>query len=594
MSHLAPGAARPRAPAAPLLAHPLAVPAAAALAAAALTLPFLGTVGLWDPWETHYTEVGRQMLARGDLVHPFWQDAWFFSKPALTPWLAALGLTLAGVPGGEGALPPATSFWVRLPFALLSVAAVAVLAAQVARLAGRRAGLLAGLVLATSPLWLLVSRQAMTDLPFAACVAVATAALARRLLDPAASAGWTVAAWVAMGLGALAKGLLGPGLPLASVALFALLERRPWAETGASLRRLASPAALAAFAVVALPWYLLMLGFDGLDAEGKTFFQRFFLHDHLARLTTGVYSSTPGGSFTYFLEQGAWGFFPWVGLVPLAVLGPWPAAAPAARLGRLAATQAALAFVLFSASATRFHHYILPALPALAVAVGLALDGLLAAPAPPRLLALGALLAGLAGRDLALAPRRWLELFTFNQERPYPDALDARPILAGAPAWLDAHGAAWLVTAVAVVALAALAARGDRPALRHRALQALLTAGVLQAAWLAWGQMERLGPHWTQRELFQRYFALRQGEEPIAAFFMDWKGETLYSRNRVVQLKPENWERELPRFLGRGGRKWMLVEHGRLGGLQPHLVGHGVRAVDPGLSNKFVLLEIDR
>jgi len=592
VSHLAPAAKRPLAPA-PLLDHALAVPAAAALAAALVTLPFLGTVGLWDPWETHYTEVGRQMLERGDLVHPFWQDAWFFSKPALTPWLAALGLGLAGVPGSQGAMPPDTSLWVRLPFALLSIAAVAVLASVVASLASRRAGLLAGLVLGTSPLWVLVSRQAMTDLPFAACVTVATGCLARRYLQPEARARWAVAAWVAMALGALAKGLLGPGLPLASLGLFALLERRPWPETAAALRRLAPPAALVAFAAVALPWYLAMLRFDGVDNEGKTFFQRFFLHDHLARLTTGVYSSTPGGSFTYFVEQGAWGFFPWVGLVPLAVLGPWPSASPAARLGRLAATQGALTFVLFSASATRFHHYILPALPALAVAVGLALDGLLQAPAPPRLLALGAVLAGLAGRDLALAPRRWLELFTFNQERPYPDALDAGPVIAGAPAWLDAHRVGWLSALVAAAALAALAWWGGSAPVRRRAVGALAAAALAQALWLSWVQMERLGPHWTQRELFERYFALRQGDEPIAAFWMDWKGETFYSRNQVLQLGPANWERELPRYLGRPGRKWLLVEHARRAWLTQLLTGHGVRAVDPGLTDKFVLLAVD-
>ncbi len=49
----------------------------AAVIAAAVFLPFLGTVGLWDPWETNYAEAAREMLERGDLIHPHWEAAWF-------------------------------------------------------------------------------------------------------------------------------------------------------------------------------------------------------------------------------------------------------------------------------------------------------------------------------------------------------------------------------------------------------------------------------------------------------------------------------------------------------------------------------------
>ena len=35
--------------------------------AAGLFLPFLGSTGFFDPWESHYAEVARQMAARDDL-----------------------------------------------------------------------------------------------------------------------------------------------------------------------------------------------------------------------------------------------------------------------------------------------------------------------------------------------------------------------------------------------------------------------------------------------------------------------------------------------------------------------------------------------
>jgi hypothetical protein len=79
-------------------------------------------------------------------------------------------------------------------------------------------------------------------------------------------------------------------------------------------------------------------------------------------------------------------------------------------------------------------------------------------------------------------------------------------------------------------------------------------------------------------------------DEPIAAFWMDWKGETFYSRNTVVQVKPghEALAAELAR---RPGRAWFLVEHYRLAALQQALgPAQRLEAVEPNLNNKFMLL----
>jgi len=46
-----------------------------------------------------------------------------------------------------------------------------------------------------------------------------------------------------------------------------------------------------------------MFGFGGRDDEGKTFFERFIVHDHFKRPAQGVHTTTPGGTFTYFVEQ---------------------------------------------------------------------------------------------------------------------------------------------------------------------------------------------------------------------------------------------------------------------------------------------------
>jgi len=579
-----------------ILQHPAAVGLGAAALAALISLPYLGAVGLWDPWETHYSEVGREMLARHDLVHPFWQDHWFFSKPPLTPWLAAFGLWLSGGEGVTGELPRYTEWAIRLPFALLAAAAVGVLAYTTAQLTTRRAGWVAGFVLATSPMWLFVSRQAMTDMPYVALATIATCGFVRTLLDEKAPRGWLLGAWAACGAALLGKGLLGPGLPLAVTALFAALTARRRSDVVTAARRILCTDGLVLCAAVGLPWYVAMLRFDGLNAEGKTFFERFIVHDHFARLLAGVHTTTPGGEFTYFIQQGAYGFFPWVGLLPLAVqrLLSGEERRPFARF---AATWALFAFALFTASATRFHHYCLPMLPALAVLVAVTVDELLdARPISVPALLLGGVLVLLVGRDLAQRPQRWIELFTYNQDRPYPEALLHQPVLSGAPAWLDTPRAMWLVTAAAagcLLALGAIAA-GRWKGSRQKVVRVLFGVALGLSAWLSWAHWVDLSAHWTQRDLFWRYWRQRGPGEPIAAFFMDWKGETFYSRNTVRQLGPGNYQRELPAYLTLPGRKWMLVEHNRLPWLLQLMgAGHRTRAVDPDLNNKFVLLAVD-
>src|SRR6185295_899498 len=60
-----------------------------------LYVPLAGSYGLWDPWETHYSEVARQMTKRGDYISLWWPGSprdveAFWSKPVLSFWLMSL------------------------------------------------------------------------------------------------------------------------------------------------------------------------------------------------------------------------------------------------------------------------------------------------------------------------------------------------------------------------------------------------------------------------------------------------------------------------------------------------------------------------
>lgn len=545
---------------------------------AVVCLPFLGSVGLWDPWETHYAEVGRQMLARADLIHPYWEHAYFFSKPPLVPWLAALGLFVSGAQpwgaSGVGALPSHVEWFIRLPIAVLMVLAGALFADTVARYTSRRVGLLTAVVWWTMPLVCFMSRQAMTDGPFVSCLMVSVACALRAGLEER-PAGWWAGAFASVGVALLAKGLLG-FLPVVLLPLaWALLDRKTALARLKAVPSWGLPLSLA----VGAPWYVAMAFFPERDEEGRLFVERFFGYDHFDRLVSGVHTTTPGGTFAYFLEQGAYAVAPWVVLIPFAL---WEAAKVAdARRRQLTLTMGTVSlvtFALFSASATRYHHYILPSLPGLAVLLALGLDTLLSEGLSrnrPALL-VGAVFQALVCKDLWQRPRHLVDLFTYNQERPYPDDALLGPV--------SFKWAMLVLGALAGAAVVVALVRQQRSLLAG----AIVSWSAMLALFVSWHHWTALGGHWTQRELISQYHAVKKPGDALGAFLMNWKGETFYTRNEVLQLKSGDPRGELAAFTQRPGGGFLVVESARLGLLRSLLPQKNLEILKT--TNKFVLV----
>lgn len=659
-----------------------------ALLGAVLFLPYLGAVGLWDPWETHYGEVARSMIQRNDYVFPYWENAWFFSKTPMTMWLQALGMQVVGAMSEPGAMGRLTEWGMRVPFALLSIGALMLLAIALGRVINRRVGLAAAFALATMPTWFLLTRQTVTDTPFVTTLVAAMACAIIGQFDGQTKhrAAWWYAFWVLCGVSALSKGIMGIGLPAVFLGLWFLLVEMPWdgrslAAHGrwlvkASFRRRVAeglepmPAlwaqfsrmrlltGLGVFLAVVGPWFLVMHLFEGVDDESKRFWYRFWIHDHFNRLAAGVHTTTPGGEFTYFIEQGAYGIFPWVAAVPgaLAVASKLKLRGGDTRdkVGILALIWSAGFFLLITLSATKFHHYIFPALPGLAILVALFVDrlwedGLVRHTVS---LVLGMVLFLLVGKDLAANPKHFPDLFVYNYTRPYPTELLTRPVgfLGDAPLTVGlVLGIAFLLVGLyfladglskegrreskvwggVTIALGLLlvflmlgksgAPRGLREVLTVKSglgvffgvAGGLMVLGALSrsktavfatfwalsasfALWLGWSHWVDLSHHWTQRDLFWRYYDQRQESEPIAAFLMNWRGETFYSRNTVQQIPSERSSERMRQYAAQPGREWALVEHNRLGILR-NAVGtdKNVTVIDRDLNNKFVLVTID-
>jgi 4-amino-4-deoxy-L-arabinose transferase-like glycosyltransferase len=160
----------------------------------ALYLPLLGCYSLLDPWEPHYGEVAREMLARNDWISLWWaQEGWFWSKPVLDFWLQGSCFALLGVKfrpdemlsdAARGYLPQ-PEWAARLPVVLLTLVAVYALYRFVAAATGKRVGFLAGVVLLCAPYWSLLAHQSMTDMPYVAPLTTAVSLFGLGLLaDP--------------------------------------------------------------------------------------------------------------------------------------------------------------------------------------------------------------------------------------------------------------------------------------------------------------------------------------------------------------------------------------------------------------------------
>jgi len=582
--------------------------------AALVFVPWLGAVGFWDPWEPHYGEVAREMVVRGDYVHPYWESAWFFSKPVLLMWMTALAMNVVGVhdralPAGSFLGPPtpsgistATEWAVRLPVALVAVVACALVFLAVRRLVSRRAGYLAAAALATMPFYFLMARQATTDMPFVALMTSGAMSFAIALWDERAHrSAWAYSGYAFLAFATLAKGLLGFALVGAAfLAWFAvtgewrLLARLRLVER---LRGVPLPLGPALFLAIAAPWYVVMSLFRGVDDESKTFAYRFWIHDHVKRFGEGVYSTTPGGTFDYFIRELGFGTFPWVAALPGAL-----AELARVKLGErtrrddlvlFAGLWAVVTYVLMSFSATKFHHYVFPAVPALAILCAAFVDRLLDEGLEAHL---GALVLGLAAyavvaQSLWQEPKALPDLFVFNYDRPYPEkelaelhrghrlgpftlSLGARPVFSA----LFAAGGVGLLAAWLWRARRAMAA----------ALVAIATAFALYVSWYHWRE---LTPHWSQRDLFWTYLAERRSpDEPIVAYYMNWRGETFYSRDLVRQVQDNAKMKDLAE---RPGRKWVIVERARYGALRQAVGPKPKLRIADRSTNKFFLVALE-
>jgi len=233
-----------------------------------------------------------------------------------------------------------------------------------------------------------------------------------------------LSAWYAVALAALAKGAPGLVLPLA-IALIALFAAQRFRDVA----RAELIGFVLLLTIVCLPWYTAMVG-----RHGPPFTDRLLFHDMYKRAFVHVHDTNTGDdvSFRYYLWQLGYGLFPWIGAAAAGLLA-FPregneATSPKAEASALLALWFGVSFGLFSLSLTKFHHYVLPAVPAVAMLTGIALDRALPREAPSGKRLLGYL--GALGLAALLLPYGALRLIpgSLTGRVPVPGAA---PVVGG-------------------------------------------------------------------------------------------------------------------------------------------------------------------
>jgi 4-amino-4-deoxy-L-arabinose transferase-like glycosyltransferase len=385
--------------------------------AAAVFLPRLGATRLWDDDETFFAQVAREMYDRGDVVVPWFNQALFSHKPPFMYWMMMGAYSVFGV----------TEFAARLPSALFGIANVLLVWRLGRILYSPGVGFWAGIILATSLNFVVISRAATCDpeLIFFCSLALylfVRSTAARRVIaggigadlvwDEAHSsleATWKtwVLVYAAMGAAVMVKGPIGVVLPTGVLSLYLLWRRgsekapggdAPQSQTSLIADRLVGTAhstgwrrwikfatavfsprnvaliiwkmrpltALAIVLLVAGPWFFAV----AMKTHGE-FLTGFFGVHHFHRFTAPM--DNHAGPFWFYLAAICVGFFPWIIFLSPSI------AEFRRRIREGHSTRSADILVcswlvvwvgFFSLATTKFPHYVVPAYPALALFTG--------------------------------------------------------------------------------------------------------------------------------------------------------------------------------------------------------------------------------
>jgi 4-amino-4-deoxy-L-arabinose transferase-like glycosyltransferase len=326
---------------------------------------------LMDDVDATQAQIARNMLVSGDWVTAHLDGVKYLEKAPLKYWMIAVSFQLFGVHDWSA----------RLPIVLVTVL-LCWLTARIGIWAfSARAGLYAGLALASCVGLFLFTRILIPDVLLTFTITLAMWSFLRALepdeLHPRRWA-WLMA--VSIGVGLLLKGLIAAAFPIGGALLYLaasrqLFQRQTW-------QRLRPFSGALIVLLIAAPWHVLAtlhnppyLYFSMRSVRGEYhgFFWFYFFNEHLLRFLNlrypRDYDTVP--RLHFWLFHLLW-LFPWSVYFPAAARLSYKPNDRAGRMRLLALCWTGFLLVFFTLSTTQ-EYYSMPCYPALALLLGCAM-----------------------------------------------------------------------------------------------------------------------------------------------------------------------------------------------------------------------------
>ncbi len=314
----------------------------------------LGSFGLLDPDEPFYSLTAKEMLNRHDWSTPVLFGQPQFEKPILFYWIICLAFKIFGISESAARIGPL----------LAGMATVLVTYLWGITLFKRRTiALLSAVILATAAEFMVVSRIVLTDVFLCLFVTLAFFSFSFGYERPKSRQIAWFFIFIFCALGFLTKGPLAVILPWASIFLFLIINQEEYL-----LKSIPWMSGVAAFALIAAPWYALMA-----HRYGPDFLKHFFIHENVRRFFVAEHKNSDKIFFypaTIFI-----GFFPWSAFLLGAVFYSFRRAL-GERVVRYRSTFLFLSisfvsvFIFFTLAKSKLMSYILPVFPLMALMMG--------------------------------------------------------------------------------------------------------------------------------------------------------------------------------------------------------------------------------
>src|SRR6266478_6504670 len=326
---------------------------------------------LMDDVDAAVAQISRNMVTSGDWVTPRVNGIVFLEKPAMFYWPMAVSFKIFGV----------YDWAARIPFALSAIGLACLTCAFGAWAFGRRAGLYAGLCIATCVGLFLFTRIVIPDVTLAFTIALAMWAFLRALDEEEPHPRrWALVLAASIGTGVLLKSLIGAVFPVSAGLLYLFVTKQFFvARTWKRLRPISG--IFIAF-LVAAPWHILAtlrnppyfsLSLHAGPGEYHGFLWFYFINEQVLRFLNlrypRDYNTVP--RLWFWLLHFLW-LFPWSVYFPAIAKLSYKPVDRAGRVRLLALCWTGFLLIFFTFSTTQ-EYYSMPCYPALALLLGSAM-----------------------------------------------------------------------------------------------------------------------------------------------------------------------------------------------------------------------------